>query len=32
VLRYMLDNPVRAGLVEHWQEYPHGWSALDPRA
>jgi hypothetical protein len=21
MLRYCADNPVRAGLVEHWQEY-----------
>jgi REP element-mobilizing transposase RayT len=32
VLRYMLDNPVRAGLVERWQDYPDGWSVLHPRA
>ncbi len=22
VIRYLLDNPVRAGLVMQWQEYP----------
>jgi len=23
VIRYLLDNPVRAGLVRQWQEYPY---------
>lgn len=23
VVRYVLENPVRSGLVEHWQEWPH---------
>jgi REP-associated tyrosine transposase len=27
VMHYMLQNPVRAGLVEDWIDYPH----LDPR-
>jgi REP element-mobilizing transposase RayT len=22
VIRYVLDNPVRKGLVENWQDYP----------
>ena len=22
VAKYILDNPVRKGLVEHWQDYP----------
>lgn len=22
---YVLDNPVRAGLVERWQDYPWSW-------
>ena len=23
VLRYLLDNPVKAGLVQHWRAWPH---------
>ncbi len=27
VVRYVLENPVRAGLVESFDEYPYAWSA-----
>ena len=27
---YILDNPVRAGLVEHWDRWPHLWIAERP--
>jgi len=26
VVRYVLENPIRAGLVESFDEYPYGWS------
>jgi hypothetical protein len=35
---YVLENPVRAGLVHHWRDYPFlgsmvpGYPVLDPRA
>lgn len=25
-IRDCLENPVRAGLVGHWRQYPHSWS------
>jgi hypothetical protein len=28
VVRYILENPVRAGLVDSIGEYPHAWSAF----
>ncbi len=24
-IRYTLNNPVKAGIVDHWKEYPHNW-------
>jgi REP element-mobilizing transposase RayT len=26
--RYILNNPVRSGLVDHWLEYPHKLSTV----
>jgi len=26
VARYILENPIRAGLTTAWGEYPHAWS------
>ncbi len=31
VLRYLLANPVRAGLVEHWHQGPHRGGSMDSR-
>ena len=28
-MAYICDNPVRAGLVEHWADYPWTWRACD---
>ena len=28
-IQYVLNNPVNAGLVKHWQEWPYSW--LNPR-
>jgi putative transposase len=28
-IAYVLDNPVRAGLVERWEDWPWSWSAAD---
>jgi REP element-mobilizing transposase RayT len=28
---YICDNPVRAGLVQRWQDYPWTWRACDRR-
>jgi REP element-mobilizing transposase RayT len=25
VIMYVLNNPVKAGLVKHWREWPHSW-------
>ncbi len=25
VMMYVLNNPVKAGLVNHWREWPHSW-------
>jgi REP element-mobilizing transposase RayT len=25
VMAYVLNNPVKAGLVEHWSAWPHSW-------
>ncbi len=27
VIKYILRNPVKAGLVENWRDYPHSWAA-----
>lgn len=29
VIRYVLENPVRAGLVASCDDYPYAWSSLD---
>jgi REP element-mobilizing transposase RayT len=28
MVAYVLDNPVRGGLIREWQEWPHSWSGL----
>ena len=28
-IQYVLDNPVEAGLVSNWQQWPYSW--LNPR-
>ncbi len=28
-VRYVLENPVRAGLAAHWEQWPHRWSPPD---
>jgi len=28
-MEYICNNPVRAGLVDHWQKYPWTWRACD---
>jgi REP element-mobilizing transposase RayT len=30
VVAYILDNPVTAGLVETYDQFPHSWSAFAP--
>ena len=25
IIRYVLLNPVKAGLVEHWRDWPYSW-------
>jgi len=27
IIRYIMANPVRAGLVDRWQDYPFSWAA-----
>jgi REP element-mobilizing transposase RayT len=29
VIRYILENPVQAGIVDLWSEYPYSWSRYD---
>jgi REP element-mobilizing transposase RayT len=29
-IAYILDNPVRKGLVEHLKDYPHLWRFIPP--
>ena len=29
-IRYCLDNPVRAGLVKEWRDWPFAWSRWIP--
>jgi REP element-mobilizing transposase RayT len=31
-IAYVCNNPVRAGLVERWEDYPWIWSSFDERA
>ena len=31
VIRYILNNPVKAGLVGYWEEWPHSWLNPDAR-
>ena len=28
-IKYILNNPVKAGLVQHWRQWPHSW--LNPK-